>query len=86
MCLEDAARLPDDTTVLRFRHLLEKHEVAPQIPTIINAGLGQNGWLIKTGTIVDATITAAPNSTKNKNGQRDPATHQTKNATNGTLT
>lgn len=86
VCLEGAARLPDDTTVLRFRHLLEKHEVAPQVMIIINAGLGQKGLLIKTGTMVDVTIIAVPSSTKNKNGQRDPATHQTKNATNDTLT
>ena len=76
--LEGAARLPDETTVLRFRHLLEKHELARQVLTIINTGLAQQGLLLKTGTVVDATIIAAPSSTKNKNGQRDPEMHQTK--------
>ena len=76
--LEGAARLPDETTVLRFRHLLEKHELAPQVLALINAGLTQHGLLLKTGTVVDATIIAAPSSTKNKDGKRDPEMHQTK--------
>ena len=76
--LEGAARLPDETTVLRFRHLLEKHELAPQVLALINAGLAQQGLLLKTGTVVDATIIAAPSSTKNKAGERDPEMHQTK--------
>ena len=76
--LEGAARLPDETTVLRFRHLLEKHELAPQVLAIINEVLAQQGLLLKTGTVVDATIIAAPSSTKNKSGERDPEMHQTK--------
>ena len=76
--LDGAARLPDETTVLRFRHLLEKHELAPQVLAIINAGLTQQGLMLKTGTVVDASIIAAPSSTKNKDGQRDPEMHQTK--------
>jgi len=76
--LEGAARMPDETTILRFRHLLEKHELAPQVLGAINAGLAQHGLMLKTGTVVDATIIAAPSSTKNKTGERDPEMHQTK--------
>jgi IS5 family transposase len=76
--LEGAARLPDETTILRFRHLLEKHKLAPQVLATINAGLAQQGLMLKTGTVVDATIIAAPSSTKNKDGERDPEMHQTK--------
>jgi IS5 family transposase len=76
-CLEGAARMPDETTILRFRHLLEKHELAPKIMTVINAGLARQGLILKTGTVVDATIIAAPSSTKNKDGERDPEMHQT---------
>ena len=76
--LDGAARMPDETTILRFRHLLEKHELAPQVLGTINAGLAQHGLMLKTGTVVDATIIAAPSSTKNKTGERDPEMHQTK--------
>lgn len=76
--LDGVARMPDETTILRFRHLLEKHELAPKVLAIINAGLAQQGLLLKTGTIVDATIIAAPSSTKNQDGERDPEMHQTK--------
>ena len=76
--LEGAARMPDETTILRFRHLLEKHELAPQVLATINAGLARQGLMLKTGTVVDATIVAAPSSTKNKTGERDPEMHQTK--------
>ena len=76
--LEGAARMPDETTILRFRHLLEKHQLAPQVLATINAGLAQQGLMLKTGTVVDATIIAAPSSTKNKDGERDPEMHQTK--------
>ena len=76
--LQGAARMPDETTILRFRHLLEKHELAPQVLGTINAGLAQQGLMLKTGTVVDATIIAAPSSTKNKTGERDPEMRQTK--------
>jgi IS5 family transposase len=76
--LDGAARLPDETTILRFRHLLEKHQLAPQVLSLINTGLAQQGLLLKTGTVVDATIIAAPSSTKNRDGARDPEMHQTK--------
>ena len=82
--LDGSARLPDETTILRFgktpstHHLLEKLELAPQALAIINADLAQQGLMLKTGTVVDASIIAAPSSTKNKDGQRDPEMHQTK--------
>lgn len=76
--LQGAARMPDETTILRFRHLLEKQQLAPQVMGIINAGLAQHGLMLKTGTVVDATIIAAPSSTKNSSGERDPEMHQTK--------
>jgi IS5 family transposase len=76
--LDGAARLPDESTILRFRHLLEKHQLAPQVLGTINAGLAHQGLLLKTGTVVDATIIAAPSSTKNSSGERDPEMHQTK--------
>lgn len=76
--LDGAARMPDETTILRFRHLLEKHQLAPQVLTFINAGLAQQGLMLKTGTVVDATIIAAPSSTKNSDGGRDPEMHQVK--------
>ena len=61
-----------------FRHLLNKHELAPKVLATINATLAQQGLMLKTGTVVDATIIAAPSSTKNKDGERDPEMHQTK--------
>jgi IS5 family transposase len=76
--LAGAARLPDETTILRFRHLLEKHDLAPQVLATINAALARQGLLLKTGTLVDATLIAAPSSTKNKSGKRDPEMHQAK--------
>ncbi len=76
--LDGAARVPDETTILRFRHLLEKHQLAPQVLAFINAGLAQQGLMLKTGTVVDATIIAAPSSTKNNDGERDPEMHQVK--------
>ncbi len=71
-------RLPDESTILRFRHLLEAHELGAQILATVNAQLAARGLLLKSGTVVDATLIAAPSSTKNKDGQRDPEMHQTK--------
>lgn len=76
--LDGAARLPYESTILRFRYLLEKHQLAPQVLATINAGLAHQGLLLKTGTVVDATIIAAPSSTKSSSGERDPEMHQTK--------
>ncbi|AMM24790.1 IS5 family transposase [Variovorax sp. PAMC 28711] len=72
------SRLPDESTILRFRHLLEAHGLALQIMATVNAMLTQRGLLLKSGTAVDATLIAAPSSTKNKDGLRDPEMHQTK--------
>lgn len=65
-------RVPDETTVLHFRRLLEQHGLAEAIFAQVNAGLAARGLLVKTGTVVDATILAAPRSPKNQTGQRDP--------------
>lgn len=71
-------RAPDETTICRFRHLLEKHNIGPQMMKIVNTYLAKNGFRLSTGTIVDATIIAAPSSTKNLDKKRDPDMHQTK--------
>lgn len=76
--LMGSRRIPDETTILRFRHLLEKQDLAPKILKTINAGLADQGLMLKTGTLVDATLIAAPSSTKNSSGTRDPEMHQTK--------
>ena len=70
--------LPDESTILRFRHLLEKHALAEQMLAAVNAVLDAKGLLLKEGTAVDATIIAAPSSTKNSTSTRDPEMHQTK--------
>lgn len=68
---------PDETTVCKFRHRLEKHGLGKQIFAAVNRYLKENGLKVSTGTIVDATIISAPSSTKNKDGERDPEMHQT---------
>ena len=70
--------LPDESTILRFRHLLEANELSLQILATVNAMLTAKGLLLKSGTVVDATLIAAPSSTKNSTGERDPEMHQTK--------
>jgi transposase, IS5 family len=72
------SRLPDESTILRFRHLLEKHKLAEQILAMVNELLRDKGLMLKAGTVVDATLIAAPSSTKNSSGQRDPEMHQSK--------
>jgi IS5 family transposase len=76
----DAAmtRLPDQTTFLRYRHMLEAHGLGKQILATVNAKLIDRGLMLKTGIVVDATLIAAPCSTKNDKGERDPEMHQTK--------
>ena len=71
-------RIPDRVSILRFRHLLEEHDLSPKILQVINAKLAAQGLLLKTGSIVDATLIAAPSSTKNSIGKRDPEMHQVK--------
>ena len=73
-----SAPIPEDTTIMNFRHLLEKHQLAACILETINAYLRDKGLSLRQGTIVDATIIHAPSSTKNKEGKRDPEMHQTK--------
>jgi len=70
--------VPDETTILRFRHLLERHELTEDLFIEITAHLEAKGLLLRSGTIVDATIIAAPSSTKNADKARDPEMHQTK--------
>ena len=72
------APAPDETTICRFRHLLEKHELGAEMLETVNLHLDARGIHIATGTIVDATIIHAPSSTKNQSGERDPEMHQTK--------
>jgi IS5 family transposase len=74
----DADRMPDAITILRFRHLLERHGLALQMFATVNELLAGKGLMVKSGTAVDATIINAPSSTKNSTGQRDPDMHQTK--------
>ena len=70
--------IPDETTILNFRHLLEENDLATAMFERVNQFLTRKGLLLKRGSIVDATIIAAPSSTKNANGERDPEMHQTK--------
>jgi len=70
--------VPDETTVMRFRHLLEEHQLGAQIFEEVGRLLQRRGLRLSKGTIVDATIIAAPSSTKNADGERDPEMHQTK--------
>ena len=70
--------VPDETTILNFRHLLEQHHLGEKLFRKINQHLEKKGLSFKEGTIMDATIIEAPSSTKNQSGQRDPEMHQTK--------
>ena len=76
--LEEFGRLPDESTILRFRHRLEKNKLAEKILGVVNEILIQRGLLLKTGTVVDATLIAAPSSTKNKDHKRAPEMHSSK--------
>ena len=71
-------QVPDATTLLKFRHLLEKHHIGEKIFKDVSDRLEKAGLIMHGGSIVDATIIAAPSSTKNKEGKRDPEMHQTK--------
>ena len=70
--------LPDETTILRFRHLVERHHLTDAIFDEVQAVLVENNLLLKQGSVVDATLIDAPSSTKNKDKQRDPEMSQTK--------
>jgi transposase, IS5 family len=71
-----AEAAPDETTVCKFRHLLERNKLGKTLLKAVNQYLRENGIKIANGTIVDATIIGAPSSTKNKDGKRDPEMHQ----------
>jgi transposase, IS5 family len=68
---------PDETTVCKFRHLLERHKLGKELFVAVNQHLKSQGIKVTRGTIVDATIINAPTSTKNRDGKRDPEMHQT---------
>ena len=70
--------IPDESTILQFRHWLEKHNLTEALFGEVNAHLRDKGLLLKQGTLVDATIIDAPSSTKNKARKRDPEMHQTR--------
>jgi len=70
--------MPDESTILKFRHLLERHGLAVALLEEINALLGERGLILRQGTMVDATLVAAPTSTKNSEGKRDPEMSSTK--------
>lgn len=73
-----ADALPDETTILRFRHALEKDKLAPKMLQTVNEVLQAKGLMLREGTVVDATLIAAPSSTKNASGERDPEMKQSK--------
>ncbi|MCE4374021.1 transposase, partial [Xanthomonas hortorum pv. hederae] len=70
--------VPDETTILNFRRLLETHGLAARMLDAVNAHLARKGQSLRSGTIVDATLIAAPSSTKNADHARDPEMHQTR--------
>ena len=74
----DIESIPDETTILQFRHFLERHRLTEKLFEISTAYLSERGLLLSEGTIVDATIISAPSSTKNQQRQRDPEMKQTK--------
>jgi len=74
----DADVIPDETSILNFRRLLEKHALTQRLLAEINAHLCERGLFVGKGTIVDATIINAPSSTKNADNERDPEMHQTR--------
>lgn len=76
------ARLPDETTILRFRHLLERHNLAPDTLRLVNDLLQHKGLMLRSDTAVDATLISALSSTKNAEGERDPEMKQTRKGNN----
>ena len=75
--------IPDETTILNFRHLLERHELTKAIFAAVSEHLAAKGELLRGGTIVDATLIAASPSTKNKEGRRDPRCRSRRRETSG---
>jgi IS5 family transposase len=79
---EGMSRLPDETTILRFPHLLERHALAPDMLRLVNDILTAKGLMLRTDTAVDVTLISAPSSTKNAEGERDPEMKQTRKGNN----
>ena len=76
--LKEFGRLPNESTIVRFRHRLENYKLAEQSLSVVNELLTAKGLLLKVGTAVDATLIPAPTSTKNKDKARDPKMHSSK--------
>jgi len=76
--LKLSAPIPDETTILNFRHLLERHNPGTKLFETINKHLAEQNLMLKEGTVIDASIISAPSSTKNQKGERDPEMHQAK--------
>ena len=72
-------QVPDASTLLKFRHMLETNKLGEKLSADVNSRLDKTGLMMHAGTIVDASLIAAPKSTKNQEGKRDPEMHQTKN-------
>jgi IS5 family transposase len=70
--------VPDEKTICKFRHLMEKHNLGDQLFHLVNQYLQENGMKVSRGTIVDASIISGPSSTKKKQKERDPEMHQTR--------
>ena len=81
--LDVNGRMPDESTVLRLPHRLEKHKLTDAILATVNDLLSEQGLLLRQGSAVDATLIAAPSSTKNKGGKRDPEMHSSKKGISG---
>ena len=79
--LKEFGRLPNESTIVRFRHRLENYKLAEQSLSVVNELLTAKGLLLKVGTAVDATLIPAPTSTKNKDKARDPEMHSSKKGT-----
>jgi IS5 family transposase len=77
-----SARIPDETTILNFRHLLEQNELSEKFFNAVNGSLSDKGLLMRRGTLVDATIIVASSSTKNESKKRDPEMSSTKKGAN----
>ena len=79
---EGMSRLPDETTILRFRHQLARHDLAPDMLRLVTDILMAKGLMLRTGTGAEATRISAPSSTKNADGERDPEMKQTRKGNN----
>lgn len=77
--------IPDESTILRFRHFLDQHELTKKLFQSSEQYLSEHGLNLREGTIVDASIVSAPNSTKNKDRKRDLEMKRARKATSGTL-